>query len=334
MKKCQKVRKSAKNYETILPFSCCPLVFPWLSLGRVRVCPWDDCPTRAVRKTFMCFVFIGGQKSMQTFFLQSFSRTLRVMDVRAKKSWTSAPRNAFFCGQGDGEKLFDPGASGRKGQECPRKIGPKSLCLCCFFFPEFIGFFRRQMLLHENHGNHGTTRLSDFSNRLWRDVPPTWVIHMATSRPAHNTPIHMDLGPFLVILRACHRAQKLPNPEVQKKRNPQPQVGPRKYKKKIPKKYKNGPKTAILGPFLYIFQYFFHIFGGQPALLAPSQALCELFQQFALRVFRGYLFGPEQLLWFFCVFLTPPTPPPEKKKKPLKLIQIRCLRNGGFYEIV
>ena len=29
MKKCQKVRKSAKNYETILPFRCCPLVFPW-----------------------------------------------------------------------------------------------------------------------------------------------------------------------------------------------------------------------------------------------------------------------------------------------------------------
>ena len=27
MKKCEKVRKSAKNYETILPFSCCPLVF-------------------------------------------------------------------------------------------------------------------------------------------------------------------------------------------------------------------------------------------------------------------------------------------------------------------
>ena len=27
MKKCQKVRKNAKNYETILPFSFCPLVF-------------------------------------------------------------------------------------------------------------------------------------------------------------------------------------------------------------------------------------------------------------------------------------------------------------------
>ena len=25
----KKVPKSAKNYETILPFSCCPLVFPW-----------------------------------------------------------------------------------------------------------------------------------------------------------------------------------------------------------------------------------------------------------------------------------------------------------------
>ena len=25
--------KSAKNYETILPFSCCPLVFPWFSQG-------------------------------------------------------------------------------------------------------------------------------------------------------------------------------------------------------------------------------------------------------------------------------------------------------------
>ena len=26
-KSVKKVRKSAKNYETILPFSCCPLVF-------------------------------------------------------------------------------------------------------------------------------------------------------------------------------------------------------------------------------------------------------------------------------------------------------------------
>ena len=30
-----------------------------LSLGRVLVCPWDDCPARAVRKMFMCFLEIG-----------------------------------------------------------------------------------------------------------------------------------------------------------------------------------------------------------------------------------------------------------------------------------
>ena len=35
MKKCQKVWKSAKNYETILPFSCCPLVFPWENFNLV-----------------------------------------------------------------------------------------------------------------------------------------------------------------------------------------------------------------------------------------------------------------------------------------------------------
>ena len=28
LKKCEKVPKSVKYYETILPFSCCPLVFP------------------------------------------------------------------------------------------------------------------------------------------------------------------------------------------------------------------------------------------------------------------------------------------------------------------
>ena len=42
-----------------------------------------------------------------------------------------------------------------------------------------------------------TTRISsDFSSRPWRNLPPTWVIHIATRRPAHNTPIHMDF--FLV----------------------------------------------------------------------------------------------------------------------------------------
>ena len=33
---------------------------------------------------------------------------------------------------------------------------------------------------------------SGFSSRPWRNLPPTWVIHMATRRPTHNTPIHMQ----------------------------------------------------------------------------------------------------------------------------------------------
>ena len=34
--------------------------------------------------------------------------------------------------------------------------------------------------------------ISDFSSKPWRNVPPTWLSHMATRRPAHNTPIHVD----------------------------------------------------------------------------------------------------------------------------------------------
>ena len=41
------------NFTVKSPF--CP-VCPWDGGG---VCPWDDCPTRAVRKMFMCFLFIG-----------------------------------------------------------------------------------------------------------------------------------------------------------------------------------------------------------------------------------------------------------------------------------
>ena len=77
-------------------------------------------------------ILIGAKKSTQTFFVQSFSATLRVMDVRAEKSWTSAPKSPFFCGPGNGEKLFDPGASRRKGQECPRKIRTEKFMFMLF----------------------------------------------------------------------------------------------------------------------------------------------------------------------------------------------------------
>ena len=54
----------------------------------------------------------------------------KVVDVRTKKC-------VFFCGPVDGEKLFDPGSSGRKGQECPREIRTKKfMFMLFFFFPE------------------------------------------------------------------------------------------------------------------------------------------------------------------------------------------------------
>ena len=48
----------------------------------------------------------------------------KIVDVRTKKS--------FFCGPGDGEKLFDPGASGRKGQECLREIRAEKFMFMLF----------------------------------------------------------------------------------------------------------------------------------------------------------------------------------------------------------
>ena len=50
-----------------------------------------------------------------------------------RKSWTSAPKSAFSCGPGGGEKLFDPWASARKGQECPREIRTKKFMFMLFF---------------------------------------------------------------------------------------------------------------------------------------------------------------------------------------------------------
>ena len=50
------------------------------------------------------------------------------MDVRTKK-WV-------FLRPCDGEKLFDPWASGRKGRERPQKIRNKKFMFMLFFFPD------------------------------------------------------------------------------------------------------------------------------------------------------------------------------------------------------
>ena len=58
-----------------------------------------------------------GQKINANFFCTKFFENPSGHGRPRQKSWTSAPKSAFFCGPGDGEKLFDPGSSGRKGQE-------------------------------------------------------------------------------------------------------------------------------------------------------------------------------------------------------------------------
>ena len=57
-------------------------------------------------------------------------------------SWMSAPKivdvrttKCVFLRQRWWEKLFDPWASGRKGQECPREIRTKKFMFMSFFLP-------------------------------------------------------------------------------------------------------------------------------------------------------------------------------------------------------
>ena len=67
------------------------------------------------------------------------------MDVRAEKHGRPHQKVRFFCGPGDGEKLFDPGASGRKGQECPREIRTKKFVFMLFFSSLTIFTYERPL---------------------------------------------------------------------------------------------------------------------------------------------------------------------------------------------
>ena len=77
---------------------------------------------------------IRGQKINANFFCTKFFGNPSGHGRPRRRSWTSAPKSAFFCGPGDGEKLFDPGASGRKGQECLREIRTEKFYVYAVFF--------------------------------------------------------------------------------------------------------------------------------------------------------------------------------------------------------
>ena len=75
------------------------------------------------------------RKINTNFFVQSFSRTLRVMDVRAKNRGRPH-QEVRFCAAPVGRNFLIPGHPGVRVRNVRRKSGPKSLCLCCFFFPD------------------------------------------------------------------------------------------------------------------------------------------------------------------------------------------------------
>ena len=80
-------------------------------------------------------LFVAGQKINANFFGTKFFDNPSGHGRPRRKSWTSAPKSAFSCGPSGGEKLFDPWASGRKGQECPQEIRTKKFMVMLFFLP-------------------------------------------------------------------------------------------------------------------------------------------------------------------------------------------------------
>ena len=79
---------------------------------------------------------IGAKKSTQTFFVQSFSKTLRVMDVRTKNRGRPHQKVRFSAAPVMGRNFLTQGRPGVRVRNVRGKSGPKSLCLCCFFFPD------------------------------------------------------------------------------------------------------------------------------------------------------------------------------------------------------
>ena len=79
-----------------------------------------------------------GQKINANFFVQSFSTTLRVMDVRAENRGRPHQKVRFSAAPVAGRNFLTPGHPGVRVGNVRAKSGPKSLCLCCFLFIEYL----------------------------------------------------------------------------------------------------------------------------------------------------------------------------------------------------
>ena len=131
---------------------------------------------------------LGAKKSTQTFFVQSFLSTLRVMGRPRRKSWTSAAKSAFSCGPAGGEKLFDPAASGRKGQECPREIRTKKFMFMLFFLSWEIPFSEWPLTTWSIRNPQFSEQLSERFPELQRTHPKDF--HL----PLHSRSVFSRIG--------------------------------------------------------------------------------------------------------------------------------------------
>ena len=91
------------------------------------------------------------------------------------------------------------------------------------------------------------------------------------------------------MLRSCGPATEPKNPQSPKIRKkykiPHPGLAPENTEK-IPKRYENGPKTAISGPFLYFFGIF-SVFPG----VNPRWEILYFFCIFGVSGFSGSVAG-------------------------------------------
>ena len=67
--------------------------------------------------------------------IRSGTSAPKIMDFRTKNNGRPLQKVCVSCGPGGGEKLFDPWASGRKGQECLQETWTKKFMFMLFFFP-------------------------------------------------------------------------------------------------------------------------------------------------------------------------------------------------------
>ena len=114
-----------------------------------------DVFNKCIVQRLYLFLINRGQKSTQTFLVQSFSTTLRVMDVRAENRGRPHQKVRFPAALVVGEKLFDPWACGRKGQECPREIRAKKFMFMLFFFPDLTVMEPLMTFLGNTHSTSG-----------------------------------------------------------------------------------------------------------------------------------------------------------------------------------